>query len=53
MDDKSNTSNHLIDDSGVHRNLKHTHATLFILFCRLITIFLLAIGLVALVVGNI
>ncbi|MDC7295187.1 MULTISPECIES: hypothetical protein [unclassified Butyrivibrio] len=53
MNGKSNTPKHLIDDNGVHHNMKHTHATIFILFCRLVTLFLIGIGLVALIVGNI
>ncbi|WP_155839948.1 hypothetical protein [Butyrivibrio sp. MC2021] len=53
MGDKSADQNHLIDDSGIYQDKrKQTQATVFILYCRLVTLALIGLGLVALIIGN-
>ena len=47
-----NLSSHLIDDTGVHKSNKKVHVTLFVVLCRFVTLILIALGVVALFVGN-
>ena len=43
---------HLITDEGVIKNVKTTQATVFVVFCRILTIVMAILGIVALIVGN-
>jgi hypothetical protein len=53
MGEKTTNQNHLIDDSGIyHDNKKQTQAAIFILYCRLVTLVLIGLGLAALIIGN-
>ena len=47
-----NLSAHLIDDTGVHKSNKKVHVTVFVVLCRIVTLILIVLGVVALFVGN-
>ena len=42
---------HLIDDQGVYDNKKPLQAAIFITTCRIVTVVLVVLGVLALVVG--
>lgn len=52
MAEINDNNQHLIGDSGVITNVKIKQTTVFIVFCRILTIVLAALGIVALIVGN-
>lgn len=52
MTNKNNSKNNLIDDAGVHENVKIKHVTIFVTLCRILTVVLIVLGVAALVVGN-
>ncbi len=43
---------HLIDDTGMHKSNKKVQITVFVALCRLVTVLLIALGVAALIVGN-
>lgn len=43
--------NHLIDDSGVYSNVKTIQTRVFVAFCRIASIAMTILGIVALYVG--
>ena len=47
-----NLSSHLIDDTGLHKDHKKVQITVFVVACRVVTVALIALGLMALIVGN-
>ncbi|MCR5155785.1 MAG: hypothetical protein K6C96_03775 [Butyrivibrio sp.] len=47
-----NSNDHLIGDEGVYKTQKSTQITLFVVFCRILTVIMIILGVVALVVGN-
>lgn len=49
MADKTNKNNHLIDDQGVYTDVKQRQATIFIVACRIVTVVLIVLGILALV----
>ena len=42
----------LIDDTGLHKNNKKVQITVFVVACRLVTVLLIALGIAALIAGN-
>ena len=42
---------HLIDDSGIHKNVKPKQITVFVALCRIVTVILIVLGVAALIVG--
>ena len=51
-DNNNEVHSHLIDDGGVYTNVKVRQTAIFVAFCRILTVVLVILGLVALVVGN-
>ncbi len=51
MTDEKNSKNHLIDDSGIHKDLKPKQVTIFVTLCRLVTLVLIVLGALALITG--
>ncbi len=49
-EDKKNKM-HLIDDSGIHIDNKARKVTLFVTLCRIVTVLLIVLGIIALTVG--
>ncbi len=47
-----NFGGHLIDDTGLHKSNKKVQITIFVGACRVVTVVLIALGIVALVAGN-
>lgn len=52
MTDEKNSKNHLIDDSGIHKDLKPKQVTVFVTLCRIVTVVLIVLGALALFVGS-
>lgn len=52
MTDEKNSKNHLIDDSGIHKDFKPKQITIFVTLCRLVTVVLIVLGALALFVGS-
>lgn len=44
---------HLIDDTGLHKNNKKVQITVFVAVCRVVTVILIALGVAALIAGNV
>lgn len=43
----------LVDDSGVHEDLRVKQITIFVALCRIVTVILIILGVATLVYGNI
>jgi len=52
MKKDSKLANKLIDDSGVNHDIKTTQSTVFVALCRIVSVLLIILGVVAFYVGN-
>ena len=51
-DKNTDVESHLIDDSGVHKNIKTAQITFFVAICRVMTIIMVILGVAALIAAN-
>ena len=51
MADDKNNGKQLIDDSGIHVDLKPKQVTFFVTMCRIVTVVLIILGALALITG--
>lgn len=52
MASEKDLKNGLIDDTGMHSNLKETQTTIFVIACRIMSVILILLGVMALYIGN-
>ncbi|MCR5417127.1 MAG: hypothetical protein K6E79_10050 [Pseudobutyrivibrio sp.] len=52
MKKKIETFHTIIDDSGEHKNYKEINAAIFVSLCRIVTVILIVLGVMAFIKGN-
>ena len=52
MKKDSELANKLIDDSGVNHDIRTTQSTVFVALCRIVSVLLIILGVVAFYVGS-